>query len=160
MVFAVILGGALADAAAPATPGPVHGDRIALLPAFHAAAQRGDPAGVLVAESERPFETEALLEHVQIGVADAGAADLQQDLALSRACYGQVDEFGGPAGGNEAGGFLGDLPMRCAPTLDCAVRCVLTRRGPQSAVSMVASASTLRCSGSDACPRGILPPRS
>src|SRR5690606_5379108 len=136
------LGGALAGAAAPAAPGPVHGDRIAILPAFHAAAQRGDPAGVLVAEGERSFETEALLEHMQVGVADAGAADLQQDLARCRAWLGQVDELGGPAGGNEADGFHDGSPDAvcahygpCGPMRRDASQSAV--RSPQSA--MVAS---------------------
>src|SRR5690606_36783601 len=159
VVLAVVFRRPLAGAAAAAAPGAVHGDRIAFLPALYAAAQGGDPAGVLVAQGERPLETQALLEHVQVGMADAGAADLQQHLARAGPRLGQIDHFGRPAGGDEADGFHGDSRrrIRCPTMRQCTGR---RRNGASLHREKVAAASTLRCSGSPILCDGILARRS
>jgi hypothetical protein len=63
----------------------VDGDRPAVLQAGHPGADRLDPAGVLVPQRERQLPRHGpgreLVQHVQVGVADARAADPQQHLA-------------------------------------------------------------------------------
>jgi hypothetical protein len=68
--------------------GPVDQVGIALGEAGHAGADLFDPAGGLVAEDERRLRVAAgfrrvVLEHGDVGVAAAGAGDLEEDLAGS-----------------------------------------------------------------------------
>ena len=87
-VDAVVLVALAAADAVPAAPRAVHGDRLADLEAGDAGAEGVDPAGVLVAERERRVERHQarreLVEQVEVGVAHAGAADLDDDLARAR----------------------------------------------------------------------------
>ena len=87
-VDAVVLGALAAADAVPAAPRAVHGDGLADLEAGDAGAEGVDPAGVLVAERERRLvrhqSGRELVEQVEVGVADAGAADLDDDLAGTR----------------------------------------------------------------------------
>ena len=84
LALAVVLRREAAGAAAAAAPGPVDGDRLADLQPLDPGAERLDPAGVLVAEREGQVEGHRPLRplhQVQVGVAGAGAGDLDQDLA-------------------------------------------------------------------------------
>ena len=81
-----------AAAAGAAAPGPVDRDGVAPLEPVHPRAGLLDPAGVLVAERERDRVRQRSLRplhHVEVRVAGAGAADLDQDLARPR--LGNVD---------------------------------------------------------------------
>ena len=66
--------------------------------AFDAAAQPVDPAGGFVPEHERRAPRRHALgefaHHVQVRVARAGAADLDDDLSGTRLGLGQVHQFG------------------------------------------------------------------
>ena len=77
----------------PAAPRAVDGDRPPLVESGDAGADGLDPAGVLVAEGERRLPGHRagreLVQHVQVGMADPGAAHPQEHLAGSR--LGTVD---------------------------------------------------------------------
>jgi hypothetical protein len=83
-VLAVVLHCELARVAVTATPGAIDGDRVSFLELGHALSERGDPPRVFVTEREGTRESEILFHQVQIGVADASAADLDEDLARAR----------------------------------------------------------------------------
>ena len=84
--------------ALPAAEQAVHGDGFAVLQAFDAVAEPVDPARGLVAEHERRAPGRHALgefaHHVQVGMARAGAADLDHDLSGTRLGLGQVDQLG------------------------------------------------------------------
>ena len=70
--------------AAAAAPWTIDSHGIAFLETRNAFPGRGDPACILMTERERRLESQVLLHHVQIRVADTGATDLNQDLAGTR----------------------------------------------------------------------------
>src|SRR5690606_31962124 len=85
---------AQAGAAAPAPEDAVDRDRLAALPPGDAGPERFDPAGVLVAEGHRKRERAfGRFEDVQVGVADAGCADLHEHFARTGFRLRDVDEL-------------------------------------------------------------------
>ena len=95
--------------AGPAAPGADDGHRLADLEAADPGAQGVHPAGVLVAERERRRPGQAagleLVHQVQVGVAGAGAADLDQHLAGPGLGDGHVLEDGVALPGVESQGL-------------------------------------------------------
>ena len=90
--LAVVLRRGAAGPAAPAAPGPVDRNRLALLEALDSGAERLDPSGVLVPEGEGKVEIHLPLRplhQVKVRMTGAGAADLDQHL--SRAGLGHLD---------------------------------------------------------------------
>src|SRR5207245_9249854 len=94
----------LALRAPPAAVGRLARDRAADQPLAHAAADRPHDAGVLVAEHERRLVGKEALRGMDIGAADAGRLDGDDDLA--RACDGLGDLVEREAGAAVPGGDL------------------------------------------------------
>ena len=105
-VVAVGLQVGQAASAGAAAPGADDGDRLAGLEAGHPGTQGVDPAGVLVAEGEgrAPWQLAGVevVHEVQVGVAGAGAADLDQDLTGAGFRDGHVAQHGRAVPGLQA----------------------------------------------------------
>jgi hypothetical protein len=56
-------------------------------------AERNDFAGIFMPEDGSRLPVTACFRHVQIGAANAAAADLQNNLAIARFRIGNADEF-------------------------------------------------------------------
>ena len=83
-VLAIVLHRQLAGVAATAAPRAVDGHRIAFFETRDTFSERGHPAGVFMTESEGRREAQVFFHHVQIRVAHAGTADLDQHLPGTR----------------------------------------------------------------------------
>ena len=97
-VDAEVLGAGCTRLTLPAAEQAVHRHGCAVLQAFDTAAEPVDPARGLVPEHERRTPGRHPLgefaHHVQVGVARAGAADLDHNLSGTRLGLGQVHQFG------------------------------------------------------------------
>ena len=96
--LAQVLLAAAAARAAAAPPGAVHEHGLADLDAVGAVAERRDGAGDLVAERERQLVGHGPgrpVHQVQVGVAEPGAGDPQEDLARARHGLRDVADLGG-----------------------------------------------------------------
>ncbi|MCY1216694.1 hypothetical protein D9M72_285780 [compost metagenome] len=95
MAFAIILGRGLTGAANAAAPWTIDGDRVAFLPSCHAIAQGFDPSRILMAKCKWTAPAEAVVQDMKIGMTDACAADLHQDLPGTGYRLGQINDFRG-----------------------------------------------------------------
>ena len=85
--------------AAPAAPGAVDDDGLADLDAVGARAERRDDAGHLVPERERQLVWDGPggpVHEVKVGMAQAGGADLEEDLAGTGCRRANVARLGRP----------------------------------------------------------------
>ena len=121
--LAVLLEVGLAATAAAAPPRAMDDHRLADLDAGDTGTEGVDPARGLVAERVRLRNGQWPVHEVQVGVAQAGPADLHEDLTGSRVGHRDVARLGGLLRGDElVGAHGGSLAHRVVPI---SRRCVL-----------------------------------
>src|SRR5690606_26061419 len=100
--LAVVLHRELAGVAATAAPRAVNGYRVPLLKSHDSFAECGHPSGIFMAKRKGRLEAQIFLHDVQVGMTDADAADLDQNLTMAGFRLGDIRELSLSADANES----------------------------------------------------------